>query len=282
MHVINCKSLECSSIGQGHVTLFRILNRFLFRSRSTVKIAASTCSCKQSKLRGRNTNLGVHVIHGQLLESNCISQRHATLFRLLFRFLLSGRSTVKVATSSSGRIGSNDSKLGVHVIDRKPFKCSCIGQCHSAHLSLFNRLLLNGTEAVEVATSSRSTGRNNSKFGMHVIDCKPLESNCISQRHGTLFHILNRLLLSGRNTIKVTTSSSGWIGSNNSKFGMHIIDCKSLECSCIGQGHATLLYLLNRLLRNGRWTVEVATSSSNWIGGNNSNFRMKVLKCSSA
>jgi len=103
MQVVCSKLFECCSFRKDLCTLFGVFERFLFRSRCTCKVVAST-SCR---IRCNHRSLGMQVVCSKLFECCSFRKDLCTLFGVFERFLFRSRCTCKVVASKSFGISMN-------------------------------------------------------------------------------------------------------------------------------------------------------------------------------
>merc|ERR1739844_739300 len=120
---------------------------------------------------------------------------------------------------------------------------------------------------------------------MSVVNCKLLQCSCIGKNLSSLLGFLNRLLLNSRKPGEVVATEGSSFDICDTNLRMSVVNCKLLQCSCIGKNLSSLLGFLNRLLLNSRKPGEVVATEGSSFDICDTNLRMsvvnyKLLQCS--
>ncbi len=107
------KPLEGSSVFQDLCSLVRDLFILDFRSRVMVEVVAAEVGA----VSGGDSDLGMHVLHGELLESNRISEHKTTLIGNLLALGLRGRVAAEVVAAKQSCISSLDTNFGMQEVE---------------------------------------------------------------------------------------------------------------------------------------------------------------------
>mmetsp|Transcript_24754 Transcript_24754/g.44760 ORF Transcript_24754/g.44760 Transcript_24754/m.44760 type:complete len:340 (-) Transcript_24754:1007-2026(-) len=201
MKIIDCKLLEIHRIRNETIVLFGLLRRQLLRSTEATKVATSI-HCRVSDDR----KLRVGILDGALLESRRIFQDTSTLLSFFHALRIQSRRTVEVVSSTGCVVGSNDTFLGVKVVNGKLLERHSFSHDTSTFLGFFHAFHILSGGTIEVVTGTRCfVGSNDRLLGMKVIGGKLLKSLQILHNEVALFVIV--FSFGGRRTIKVETST---------------------------------------------------------------------------
>eukprot|EP01083_Nonionella_stella_P176981 620741_1 len=132
MSIINCKLLQCSSIGQYLLTVFSLLQAFLLWCRSTIKVTASS----GSSISINHTNFWMSIINSKLFQCSSILQYLTTVLSIFQAFLLWSRWTIEVTTGGRGGVCMSNTDFWVSIVDSELFQCSSISKYLAAVFNL--------------------------------------------------------------------------------------------------------------------------------------------------
>ena len=103
------------------------------------------------------------------------------------------------------------------------------------------------------------------------------QSGSVGKDGGTVFGLLERLLLGSRSSIKVVASARGRVTGHHRQLGMSMPDSMQLQSGSVGEGGGTVFSLLERLLLGSRSSIKVVASTGGRIAGSNRELRMEII-----
>ena len=217
MKVAHSRLLQCLSISQDLGSLIGLLHRLSLGCRGTFKVVAAECSW----IRGDNTNLGMQIVHGCLLECKSISQDISTLISKLIILGFRSRRAVKVVTPEASSIHRTDSNLRMHKVHSRLLQCLSIGKNTCPLIRDFDifHLGCRGTFKV-VTTKCRGILSLDGILRMEISPRGLLKLHCILQNLGDLIGILVLETFGSGRTVKVVAPKASSVSGHDRLLGV--------------------------------------------------------------